>query len=128
MPLTKTTTPHDPPSTILGAQQYQQKLTLRQTLGCRFIDALSHGHHEGIAQLYIECALLDECLERTWRYRRDYVQVVLAAEEQRFHTPGRTHPTNHLERPCSWCRRDASGVPAGIALPAHSMQLVRLAA
>ena len=128
MPLTKTTTELNPPSTMLGAQQYQQKLTLRETLGCRFIDALSHSQHEGLAQLYTECNLLDEHLERTWRYRRDYPQVVLAAEEQRFHTPGRTHPSDHLERPCSWCRREASGVPAGIALPGRSMQLVQLAA
>jgi hypothetical protein len=119
VPITKISAPQKMPS-ITHADRYRQLLSLRVTLGCRLIDALSHTQHEGLSRLHDECTVLDQALEQSWRYRRDYLAVVLAAEERRFHTPGITRASDDLVRPCSWCRREAAAAPSGIALPARS--------
>lgn len=119
MPITKRSALQHMPA-ITNAERYRQQLNLRVTLGCRLIDALSHSEYEGLSRLHDECTGLDEVLEQSWRYRQDYPAVVLVAEEQRYHTPGVTRAHDDWERPCSWCRREASSAPMGIALPARS--------
>lgn len=118
MPNTNSSQPNSTTRARQRADRYRRLLDLRVDLGCRVIDALVHGEHDGLSHLYAQCNELDEMLERQAKYRRDYPEIVLVVEDGRYHEAGRTLPRDSRTRPCAWCRRGVSLVPANVALPA----------
>lgn len=118
MPITNTARPNPTTRAIQRADRYRRLLDLRVDLGCRVVDALVHGQHDGLSRLFEQCDDLDETLETHAKYDRDYVEVVLVAEERRYHAAGQTLPDDSRTRPCTWCRRGVSLVPTSVALPA----------
>lgn len=97
---------------------YEQLLAERIALGRLYMDYLCHSRLAApqAIMLFRRVLHLDALLASDERYDRDYLEVVSAREDARFHRPPLTVPPDHDAQPCGLCHKMALELDLNLVL------------
>lgn len=99
-----TTQPSHAPRDAVQPYNYEQLLAERTRAGRRMMDAFCHQllNAPAASDLWHELARLDTILAASDDYGEDFLSVVVASEQDRWHAPGDL-PADQGTEPCTWC-------------------------